>query len=76
MNQNRNPGDLQAIIDRLGLKVVSTFIPFSQSRNKVEKYRSLKAESMYRQCVDTGLKLRAALGDKALSELRDAFSEY
>lgn len=31
----------QAIMDRLGLSIVSTFVPFSQSRNKAEKSPSL-----------------------------------
>jgi hypothetical protein len=37
---------------------------------------SRKAEAMYRACVDIGLKLRNALGEAGLSELREAFSEY
>jgi hypothetical protein len=37
----RNPGDLQATIDKIGLKVSSVFVPFSQSRNKDEKQPSL-----------------------------------
>jgi hypothetical protein len=37
---------------------------------------SRKAEAMYRACVDTGLKLRAALGEDGLSKLREAFQDY
>lgn len=44
MNTERNPGDLQATIDKLGLRVSSKFIPFSQSRNAAEKYPSLNWE--------------------------------
>lgn len=44
MNTERNPGDLQATVDKLGLRVSSKFIPFSQSRNKAEKQPSLNWE--------------------------------
>lgn len=37
---------------------------------------SRKAESIYRACLETGLKMRAALGEKVLSDLRDAAAEY
>jgi len=37
---------------------------------------SRKAEAIYRACLETGLKLRKALGDKALAELREAFQDY
>lgn len=37
----RNPGDRAAIISGLGLTVESVFVPFSQSRNKGEKFPSL-----------------------------------
>lgn len=37
----RNPGDLQATVDRLGLTVTSIFVPWSQSRNKGKKQPSL-----------------------------------
>jgi hypothetical protein len=37
---------------------------------------SRKAETMYRACLDIGLKLRASLGDELLRELRDAFQDY
>jgi hypothetical protein len=37
---------------------------------------SRKAESIYRACIETGLKLRAALGDKALADLREKFADY
>src|SRR5882724_2460307 len=50
MNAERNPGDLQATVDKLGLKVSSRFIPFSQSRNKAEKFPSLNWEvTLYRE---------------------------
>jgi hypothetical protein len=37
---------------------------------------SRKAESIYRACLDIALKMRAALGDSALQELRDACQDY
>jgi hypothetical protein len=37
---------------------------------------SRKAEAIYRTCLEFGLKLRRALGDKALTELREAFQDY
>jgi hypothetical protein len=37
---------------------------------------SRKAEATYRACLEIGLKLRAALGDTALAELREAFQGY
>lgn len=37
---------------------------------------SRKAEAIYRQCLEYGLKLRNALGDTALSTLREAFQDY
>ncbi len=37
----RNPGDRQAAIDKLGLSISSQFVPFSQSRNAKEKHPSL-----------------------------------
>ncbi len=37
---------------------------------------SRKAEATYRQCLETGLKLRAAFGDSALTELRAAFQDF
>lgn len=37
---------------------------------------SRKAESIYRACLETGLKLRSALGDKALADLREKFTDY
>lgn len=37
---------------------------------------SRKAFDIYNACVQTGLALRSALGETALSELREAFSEY
>jgi hypothetical protein len=37
---------------------------------------SRKAEAAYRACVETGLKLRAALGEDGLAKLRDAFQDY
>jgi hypothetical protein len=37
---------------------------------------SRKAFAMYNECIQTGLSLRSALGEVALSELFDAFSEY
>lgn len=37
---------------------------------------SRKAESLYRQCLDSALKLQAALGPDALEELREAFQDY
>ena len=36
---------------------------------------SRKAEAIYRTCLEYGLKLRSAVGEKALAELRDAVSE-
>lgn len=44
MNTTRNPGDLQATIDKLGLLVSSKFIPFSQSRDAKGNYPSLNWE--------------------------------
>jgi hypothetical protein len=41
MTDKRNPGDLQATVDKLGLLVTSQFVPFSQSRNAAEKLPSL-----------------------------------
>lgn len=37
---------------------------------------SRKAESVYRACLDIALKLRAALGDEGLNNLRNAFEGY
>lgn len=37
---------------------------------------SRKAETIYRACLDIGLKLRAALGDQALRELAEACQDY
>lgn len=37
---------------------------------------SRKAEAIYRKCVGTGLKLRAALGEDGLARLREAFQDY
>ncbi len=37
---------------------------------------SRRAEKIYRQCVEIGLRLRAMLGETALAELRDAFQDY
>lgn len=37
---------------------------------------SRKAESIYRACLDIALKMRAALGDAAIQELRDACQDY
>lgn len=37
---------------------------------------SRKAEAIYRACLDIALKLRAALGDAGLMELRTAFQDY
>lgn len=37
---------------------------------------SRKGEAIYRTCLQTGLTLRAALGDPALSRLRDAAAEW
>lgn len=37
---------------------------------------SRKAESTYRACLETGLKLRAALGDDGFRRLREAFQDY
>ena len=37
----RNPGDRQATIDKLGLTISAKFVPFSQSRNAKEKSPSL-----------------------------------
>ncbi len=37
---------------------------------------SRKAEASYRECVDTFLKLRAALGDAGFNALREAFEDY
>ena len=37
---------------------------------------SRKAESVYRACLETGLKLRAAVGDSGLTKLREAFQDY
>lgn len=36
---------------------------------------SRKAEAIYRECLDTGLKLRAMLGDDLISKLRDALQD-
>lgn len=37
---------------------------------------SRSAEATYRACLDTGLKLRAALGNSVLAELRELFQDY
>lgn len=37
---------------------------------------SRKAEAIYRECLEIALKLRAGLGDKGFSELREAASDY
>lgn len=37
---------------------------------------SRKAESIYRACLEHALKLRAAIGDAGLSQLRDIFQNY
>lgn len=36
---------------------------------------SRKAEAMYRECVDYGLKLRAMLGDELIGKLREALQD-
>lgn len=36
---------------------------------------SRKAEGIYRECLDTALKLRAMLGDETISRLRDALQD-
>jgi hypothetical protein len=37
---------------------------------------SREGERIYRACLETGLKLRAAIGDAGLEALRDAFQDY
>lgn len=37
---------------------------------------SREAERIYRACLDIGLKLRAAIGDAGLEQLREAFQDY
>lgn len=37
---------------------------------------SRKAESIYRECLEIALKVRNGIGDKAMSEIRDASSDY
>lgn len=37
---------------------------------------SRKAEAVYRACLDTGLKLRNALGEDGLKRLREALQDY
>lgn len=37
---------------------------------------SRKAEATYRACLETALKLRAALGEDGLAKLREAFQDY
>jgi hypothetical protein len=37
---------------------------------------SRKAETIYRACLDTGLKLRASLGDELIAKLREVFQDY
>lgn len=37
---------------------------------------SRKAEEIYKICVDYGLKLRSALGEAALTKLKEAFQDY
>ena len=37
---------------------------------------SRKAETIYRACLDIGLKLRAAVGSKGLERLREVFQDY
>ncbi len=37
---------------------------------------SRTAEATYRTCLDMGLKMRAALGEEGLRQLRDAFQDY
>jgi len=36
---------------------------------------SISARKMYDACVETAIKLRAAFGEKTLSDLRDLFEE-
>lgn len=36
---------------------------------------SRKAEGIYRECLETGLKLRAMLGDEIINRLRDALQD-
>lgn len=37
---------------------------------------SRRVEQTYRQCLDIGLRLRAALGEQGLKELREYFQDY
>ena len=37
---------------------------------------SRKAEKIYQACLDIGLKMRAAMGDKRLETLRELFQDY
>lgn len=37
---------------------------------------SRSAESIYRACLETGLKLRAALGDSTMTKLQEAFQDF
>jgi hypothetical protein len=37
---------------------------------------SRKAETIYRECLETALKLRAAIGDAGISALQEAFQDY
>lgn len=37
---------------------------------------SRKAESIYRECLDLALKLRAGIGEEGLRKLQDAFQDY
>lgn len=37
---------------------------------------SRKGETIYRACLQTGLALRAAVGEKGLAELQEAFTDY
>jgi hypothetical protein len=34
------------------------------------------AEAIYNACIDIALKLRSAIGESGLSELREAFQDY
>lgn len=58
----------------------STALGYADFETWAEEYGydtdSRKAESVYKQCLEIGLKLRAMFGDKKLSELRELFQDY
>lgn len=72
------PPTLQDVM--YSLAVDSDVINYSSFEDWAEKFGydtdSREDESIYRQCLDTALKLRAMLGDSKLQELQEACQDY